>query len=58
LGNTEKANTNMNELTKCVEISAQNKRIATILTSSDYKEAGAVSTTTIHKIFKKVEVAV
>ena len=36
---------------------AQNKKIATILTSSDYKAAGAVSTT-IYKIFKKVEVAV
>ena len=47
----------MNDLSTCVAISAQPKAIADILTSSDYKKAGAVSTT-IHKIFKKVEVAV
>jgi len=47
----------VNELASSVEMSATTRTISTILTSIDYKKAGAVSTT-IHKIFKKVEVAV
>jgi len=57
LTNTEQANIEVNELASSVAMSATTRTISTILTSIDYKKAGAVSTT-IQKIFKKGEVAV